>query len=172
MPAVNYNFIIEQGSDFTLTFRYNDTNNNPVDLSNKCVVLQWITDDGAIKQIFSSGANSNYDTNDWSIVGDNRGVIRFKIAANLTKTFKPYWRTFLGSHLLLAAKTSPGWPKINLGKIHCGLRIEMWTTLLTRAASTAISQAELPAPIIKTLLSRQDSSTPLNSCECKNLPLY
>lgn len=87
MPAVNYNFIIEQGSDFTLNFQYNDSNNNPIDLSSKCIVLQWLTDDGAIKQVFSSGANAIYDINDWSIVGDNTGSIRFRIAANLTKTF-------------------------------------------------------------------------------------
>jgi len=85
MPAINYNFIIEQGSDFILNFQYNDENNNPIDLSAKCIVLQWITDDGSIKQVFSSGANSNYDINDWSIVGDNSGAIRFKLAANLTK---------------------------------------------------------------------------------------
>lgn len=87
MPAANYNFIIEQGSDFILNFQYNDENNNPINLSSKCIVLQWVTDDGSIKQIFSSGANANYDTNDWSMVGDNTGAIRFKIAANLTKTF-------------------------------------------------------------------------------------
>lgn len=87
MPAANYNFIIEQGSDFVLNFQYNDQNNNPINLSSKCIVLQWITDDGTIKQVFSSGANANYDINDWSIVGDNTGAIRFRIAANLTKTF-------------------------------------------------------------------------------------
>lgn len=87
MPAANYNFVIEQGSDFVLTFIYNDQNNTPIDLSSKCVVLQWLTNDGSIQQIFSSGANSNYDINDWSIVGDNNGTIRFRLAANLTKNF-------------------------------------------------------------------------------------
>jgi subtilisin-like proprotein convertase family protein len=87
MPAANYNFIIEQGSDFILNFQYNDQENRAIDLSSKCIVLQWVTDDGATKRVFSSGANANYNINDWSIVGDNRGSIRFKIAANLTKTF-------------------------------------------------------------------------------------
>jgi subtilisin-like proprotein convertase family protein len=87
MPAANYNFIIEQGSDFILNFQYNDQDNNPINLSSKCVVLQWLTDDGTSKAIFSSGANANYDINDWSMVGDNTGSIRFKLAANLTKTF-------------------------------------------------------------------------------------
>ena len=86
MPAANYNFIIEQGSDFVLNFQYNDQENNPIDLSSKCIVLQWLANDGFTKRVFSSGANANYDINDWSIVGDNRGSIRFKIAANLTKT--------------------------------------------------------------------------------------
>lgn len=87
MAAINYNFIIEQGSDFVLNFQYNDINDNPVNLSSKCIVLQWVTDDGTIKQVFSSGALSDYETNDWSIGGDNFGTIRFKLAANLTKTF-------------------------------------------------------------------------------------
>ena len=87
MPAINYNFVIEQGSDFVLNFQYNDENNDPINLSSKCVVLQWVTDDGSVQQIFSSGANSDYTLNDWSIVGDNTGSIRFRLAANLTKTF-------------------------------------------------------------------------------------
>ena len=87
MPAANYNFIIEQGSDFILNFQYNDQENRPIDLSSKCIVLQWLTDDGYSKEVFSSGANANYDVNDWSIVGDNAGSIRFRIAANRTKAF-------------------------------------------------------------------------------------
>jgi subtilisin-like proprotein convertase family protein len=87
MPAANYNFIIEQGSDFILNFQYNDQDRNSIDLSSKCIVLQWVTDDGTTKRVFSSGANANYNINDWSIVGDNRGLIRFRIAANLTKAF-------------------------------------------------------------------------------------
>jgi subtilisin-like proprotein convertase family protein len=87
MPAANYNFVIEQGSDFILNFQYNDQENNPINLSSKCIVLQWLTDDVTSKAIFSSGANANYDVNDWSMVADNTGSIRFRLAANLTKTF-------------------------------------------------------------------------------------
>jgi subtilisin-like proprotein convertase family protein len=87
MPAANYNFIIEQGSDFILNFQYNDQENRPIDLSSKCIVLQWLTDDGASKEVFSSGANANYDINDWSMVGDNTGSIRFRLAANRTKDY-------------------------------------------------------------------------------------
>jgi subtilisin-like proprotein convertase family protein len=87
MPAANYNFIIEQGSDFVLNFQYNDQENNPIDLSSKCIVLQWLTDDGAKKEVFSSGANAIYAVNDWSMAADNRGSIRFRLAANITKTF-------------------------------------------------------------------------------------
>lgn len=87
MPAVNYNFIIEQGSDFEITYQYNDTNNQPVDLSNKCVVLQWIDDTGESKKIFSSAALAQYDINDWSLTADNKGIIKFKISANLTQNY-------------------------------------------------------------------------------------
>lgn len=87
MPAVTYNFLLEQGSDFELVYQYNDTNNQPVDLSNKCVVLQWLDNTGTSKQVFSSAALAQYDINDWSLTADNRGTIRFKISANLTQNY-------------------------------------------------------------------------------------
>lgn len=88
MPAANYNFLIEQGSDFEIVFQYNDVNQNPIDLSDKCIVLQWADDSGATTQTFSSGANANYDINDWSLSATNLGTIRLKISANLTKNYK------------------------------------------------------------------------------------
>lgn len=88
MPAANYNFIIEQGSDFEIIFQYNDINNLPIDLSDRCVVLQWTDDTKTTGQSFSSGAGAVYDTNDWSLSGDNSGTIKFKISANLTRNYK------------------------------------------------------------------------------------
>ena len=75
-----------------------------------------------------------------------------------------------GIQLNLAAYTSAGCPKMNLGTNHCGLRIDIQTLSATRAVSTATSQAEFPAPTIKTLLPRHSSVTPLKSCECMSLP--
>ncbi len=49
MPAVNYNFSIEQGSDFEVNFQYNDSNGRPVNLGDtntSCVVMQIIPNSG------------------------------------------------------------------------------------------------------------------------------
>lgn len=87
MPAVTYNFLLEQGSDFEIFFQYNDANNNPINLSDKCVVLQWIDSAKTNKQVFSTAALAQYDVNDWSLTADNRGRIRFRISANLTQNY-------------------------------------------------------------------------------------
>lgn len=89
MPAANYNFPIEQGTDFGIDFIYRDENGNLVDLSNSCVVFQFRFDNDNIcnKYVLSSLANSNYDTDNWSLVSDSSGNIKIRIAAELTKNF-------------------------------------------------------------------------------------
>lgn len=92
MAAVTYNFIIEVGSDFSIDFIYSDENGNPVDLTDKCVTFQFgfngtLSEGDCAKYILSTGANSNYDTDNWSISADNNGIIKIRIAAELTKTF-------------------------------------------------------------------------------------
>lgn len=84
MPAVNYNFIIEQGSDFELSFQYNNEQNNPIDLSNKCVVIQWKVLDRIYQ--FSTGANS-LPSNGWTMTANNQGTIQLKLSAKFTKDF-------------------------------------------------------------------------------------
>jgi subtilisin-like proprotein convertase family protein len=87
MPAVTYNFLLEQGSDFEIFFQYNDANNNPIDLSDKCVILQWVDSSKTNIQMFSTAALAQYDVNDWSLTADNRGRIRFRISANITQNY-------------------------------------------------------------------------------------
>jgi subtilisin-like proprotein convertase family protein len=87
MPAVNYNFIIEQGSDFEINFQYNDENNNPVDLSNSqnsCVVLQMIPNSGvdATTSFSTTAQASNY-----SLIGSDKGLITLKLDNSLTKLY-------------------------------------------------------------------------------------
>ncbi|NBX73698.1 MAG: hypothetical protein EBQ89_05295 [Alphaproteobacteria bacterium] len=86
MVAVNYNFPIEKGSDFQINFIYNDENNNPIDLSEKCVIFTLLGDDNT-KRVYSSRALSNYDTNGWSLTADNAGNITFKLSAEETSLF-------------------------------------------------------------------------------------
>ena len=87
MPAVNYNFIIEQGSDFEINFQYNDENNNPVDLSNSqnsCVVLQMIPNSGVdATTSFSTTAQAS----DYSLIGSDKGLITLQLDNSLTKLY-------------------------------------------------------------------------------------
>jgi hypothetical protein len=87
MPAINYNFVIEQGSEFNLQFQYNDTNNNPVDLSsNYCAVLQILPNNVPVNSgiVFSSSSNAVYSINDWELTVDNLGIIDFKLGSKYT----------------------------------------------------------------------------------------
>lgn len=86
MVAVNYNFDIEKGSDFTISFIYNDSNGNAIDLSNKCVEFGLLGDDGTIRR-YSSQALSDYSTNGWSITADNLGLISIRFSADQTQSF-------------------------------------------------------------------------------------
>jgi subtilisin-like proprotein convertase family protein len=89
MPAINYNFVIEQGSEFNLQFQYNNASNNPVDLSsNYCAVMQILPDNLPVGSgiYFSSSANAVYSVNDWQLTVDNLGVIDFKLGSKYTNT--------------------------------------------------------------------------------------
>lgn len=86
MAAVNYNFDIEKGSNFTISFIYNDSSGNPIDLSNKCVEFGLLGDDGSIRR-YSSQALSDYNTNGWSVTADNLGLINIRFSASQTQTF-------------------------------------------------------------------------------------
>lgn len=92
MPAAVYNFPIEQGSDFAIDFIYRDEDGDVVDLTGKCVVFQFafsgtLASGVCSKYVFSSQANSNYDTDNWSLSADNNGKISLKISAEITKDF-------------------------------------------------------------------------------------
>lgn len=88
MPAINYNFVIEQGSEFNLQFQYNDANNNPINLSSDyCAVLQILPENfpPSSGTSFSSSAGAVYSVNDWQLTVDNLGIIDFKLGSKYTK---------------------------------------------------------------------------------------
>lgn len=87
MAAAIYNFDIEQGSDFEITFVYNDENGLPVDLSNKCVVLQMEPSDGSACYRFSSSANATINSDGWHLNTNNNGEVLFKVLSSLTNQY-------------------------------------------------------------------------------------
>jgi subtilisin-like proprotein convertase family protein len=87
MPAANYNFLIEQGSKFDINFLYLDDDNNPVDLTGKCIVLRWLDSNNKIYTFSSATTASLSNASGYSLTGDNIGNILFSISASQTKTF-------------------------------------------------------------------------------------
>lgn len=86
MAAVNFNFDIEKESDFTISFIYNGPDGNPIDLSDKCVILSLSGADGSIRR-YSSRALADYSTNGWSLTADNNGTIIWSASASETGSF-------------------------------------------------------------------------------------
>ena len=87
--AVNYNFIIEQGSDFEINFQYDDENGTGVDLSDistTCCVLQMIPNSGVSKKGITSFSSRDLDT-DYLLSGSDKGLISLKLENPLTKLY-------------------------------------------------------------------------------------
>jgi subtilisin-like proprotein convertase family protein len=88
MAAAVYNFIIEQGSDFSIVFQYNDANGKGIDLTSKCVLLRFIDNlSQNIKTFNSCEANSLAGPNGYSLTADNAGTIALQISAKITKGY-------------------------------------------------------------------------------------
>lgn len=86
MPAVNFNFDIEKGSDFAISFVYNGADGNPIGLNDKCVILSLSGNDGTIRR-YSSRALADYNTNGWNLTADNNGIITWNASASETNNF-------------------------------------------------------------------------------------
>lgn len=82
MPAVAYDLLIEQGSSYEITFLYTDANNNPIDVKNFCVLLQWITNNNDIYTF-----SNKYDGTDYSLIANPNGTIVFKLPAKTTNLY-------------------------------------------------------------------------------------
>lgn len=89
MPASKYDFSIEQGTSFKLSLTYKDSNGTPINITNWCARLVWITDDG-VTQVFSTH-NTDYTLYKFTIDGPN-GKLLLQLPAATTNTF-----TFLKS---------------------------------------------------------------------------
>jgi subtilisin-like proprotein convertase family protein len=82
MAAATYNFYIEQGSDFQITFQYLDNNSNPIDVSNYCARLRLKDSNNTIRLYSSSVGCGNY-----SLTTNAFGYIIWNLPASTTKDF-------------------------------------------------------------------------------------
>lgn len=87
MAASKYDFSIEQGTSFKLSLIYKDAQGNPVDLTNWCARLIWVTNNN-ITQAFTSD-NIDYSVYKFSIDGPN-GKLTLMIPSDTTNMFNFY----------------------------------------------------------------------------------
>jgi subtilisin-like proprotein convertase family protein len=87
MVAAIYNFNIEKGSDFEINFLYTDENNNPINLTDKCVQFSLLSGDETRVCRYSSLAPAIYEAHGWSLNANNLGQINIKLSAEITNTF-------------------------------------------------------------------------------------
>ena len=91
MAAATYNFAIEQGSDFDITFKYNDENGIGKNLSGSCVTLRTKQEDIANpgQQIgFSTAAVASLENSfGYLFTANNLGVIRLQISSTATQKY-------------------------------------------------------------------------------------
>lgn len=89
MPAVSHNFQIEQGSDFEINFQYLNEQNEPINLSNKCIILRWLEANTNNVVTFSSATPASIDNaSGYSLTGNDLGIINFQISSSQTKTYE------------------------------------------------------------------------------------
>ena len=84
MSATQYDFSIDQGSSFKLSLSYNDSNNQPINLTDWCARLSWITDEGASFEFLTT----NTDPLLYSFtISELIGLITLQIPAYITNEY-------------------------------------------------------------------------------------
>ena len=58
MPAANYNFTLEKGTAFVISFEYKDNNENIIDLTNWVARLRWKDNESNIKTFLTDTRSS------------------------------------------------------------------------------------------------------------------
>jgi hypothetical protein len=83
MPAANYNFTIEKGTAFVISFEYKDNDNNIIDLTNWVARLRWKDNTNAIQTFITDTRNTEYEF----IITSSTGKITLKIPAAKTASY-------------------------------------------------------------------------------------
>jgi len=87
MAASKYDFSIEQGTSFKISLIYKDAEGTPVNLTNWCARLTWVTNNN-ITQVFTS-ENIDHSVYKFSIDGIN-GKLTLLIPSDTTNAFNFY----------------------------------------------------------------------------------
>lgn len=60
MAAANYNFSIEKGTSFVISFQYQDSNEVPLDLTNWCARIKWIDNNNNTTIWYTNSITDDY----------------------------------------------------------------------------------------------------------------
>ena len=71
MAATKYDFSIEQGTSFRLAITYKDSSKNPIDITDYCARLVWVTNTGQT-QVFST-ENTDFSLYKFTVGGVHSG---------------------------------------------------------------------------------------------------
>lgn len=83
MPAANYNFTLEKGTAFVISFEYKDNNENIIDLTNWVARLRWKDNESNIKTFLTDTRSSEYEF----VITPTEGKISLKIPATQTAAY-------------------------------------------------------------------------------------
>jgi len=83
MPAANYNFTLEKGTAFVISFEYKDNEENPINLTNWLARLRWKDNQDNIKTFHSNTRNSEYEFT----ISPLEGKLTLKIPAGQTASY-------------------------------------------------------------------------------------
>ena len=83
MPAANYNFTLEKGTAFVISFEYKDNNENVIDLTNWVARLRWKDSESNITTFITDTRSSEYEF----IITPTEGKISLKIPASQTAAY-------------------------------------------------------------------------------------
>ena len=83
MPAANYNFTLEKGTAFVISFEYKDDNENIINLTNWVARLRWKDNANDVKTFITDTRSSEYEF----VVTPAEGRISLKIPATQTASY-------------------------------------------------------------------------------------
>lgn len=175
MPAVNYNFIIEQGSELNLQFQYNDAANNAIDLSgDKCVILQVLPENQPRSSgiPFSSKAQAIYAKDNWELTADNKGLISFRLGSNYTSGIL-YNTAQYDLDVVSIAN-----PNQNVRLAYGTITVQPRQTLYPKPIFTTEQQQDTTSSNTNTTTPEDNNNTPVitddlcTATSCSNLDIY
>jgi subtilisin-like proprotein convertase family protein len=185
MPAAEYNFFIEQGSNFDITFQYLDENNNPIALSSTedCIVFKFQPDDlGIVKFPGVTYSSSASDISLRTITIGSNGQILLSLKYSDTKEFG--WDTAkYDLYLIKDRNSSPTVNKkqyrlatgtISLVKVATSANIDCEPPVTQSTPTTDTGTGNTNTPDVTPTLTLQPQADTVDLCSvvCGNLDLY